>query len=358
MKMLIVTGGTGGHIYPALALADEAVKRYKNLEILFVGNDDRMETRVIPTHGYEFVGLHACGLSGNIVQKGKAVLLMLKAYWHALDIVKEFDPDVVIGFGGYVSAPVMFAACNRHVLTMIHEQNSVIGVANKVVAKQVDAIVICYERLFEQFDKQKTRLLGNPRASSAVQTKFDEAYYQSLHLDKNKPLILVVMGSLGSTSMNKIMCEALLQVDERYQVLFVTGKNNYDEVVKQMEPRANIHIVDYVKQLEIMEKVDLIICRAGATTAAEITALGCPSIIVPSPYVAHNHQYYNANVLVENKAAFMIEEKDLQATTLNKKITMIMENDKLREEMAEAAKKLGFPNASEDILTWIDDMKR
>ncbi|MEG0506766.1 MAG: undecaprenyldiphospho-muramoylpentapeptide beta-N-acetylglucosaminyltransferase [Longicatena sp.] len=357
MRMLIATGGTGGHIYPAISLADAATLHYENIEILFVGNDDRMEAKEVPAHGYAFKGLHASGLTGNIIKKMKALVLMANAYIKALRIMDAFQPDVVIGFGGYVSAPVMLAGHKKHILTLIHEQNSIVGVSNKMVADKMDGIVICYEKCFEEFDKHKTRLLGNPRATNARETIFDEAYFTSLGLELNKPLILVVMGSLGSTSINEIMKEALPQVDTKYQILFVSGKNNYEEM-KKFNPASNIIVVDYVKQLAIMEKVDLIICRAGATTAAEITALGTPSILIPSPYVAHNHQFYNANVLVENKAALMIEEKDLNPTTLKENITKIMENKELQATMKENALKLGKPNACADILAWIDEMKK
>lgn len=358
MRLLLATGGTGGHIYPAMALAEAAQNRYQDIEILFVGNDDRMEATLIPEAGYQFHALHTSGLTGGLLQRMKAVKQMLKAKSEAVKLMKEWQPDIVVGFGGYVSAPVILAAHKLHIPTLIHEQNSIAGASNKLVARYADGIVICYERLFETFPKSKTRLLGNPRATSALQVPFEAEYYQSLGLDKNKPLILVVMGSLGSTSINDIMCEALPQVNQKYQILFVTGKNNKDTVMKQLPKQANLHVVDYVRQLEIMEQVDLIICRAGATTAAEITTLGVPAIIIPSPYVAHNHQYYNANVLKESKAAFMIEEKDLTKEKLNDSINRIMENPALQEQMRQAMKRSGFPNASEDILDWIDEMKR
>ena len=357
MRMLIVTGGTGGHIYPAIALADAAKKRYTDLDILFVGNDDRMEASEVPAHGYAFKGLHASGLTGNVLNKAKAIALMMNCYRKALTILKEFQPDIVIGFGGYVSAPVMLAAHHKHIPTLIHEQNSIVGVSNKLVANKVDGIVICYEKCFEEFGKEKTRLLGNPRASIAKEISFDRAYFEQLGLSYEKPLILVVMGSLGSTSINDIMKDVLPQVDDGYQILFVTGKNNYQEMKKQLHAK-HVVVVDYVKQLEIMERVDLIICRAGATTAAEITALGTPSILIPSPYVAHNHQCYNASVLVDKKAAFMIEEKDLNAQSLKQKIDMIMSNKELRKTMRNHALALGKPNASRDILDWCDEMKR
>ena len=357
MKIVIATGGTGGHIYPAIALADAAKKRYKDIDILFIGNDDRMEASEVPAHGYKFKGLHACGLTGNLIHKMKALLLMANAYRKALTIIRDFKPDIAIGFGGYVSAPVMLAAHRLHVKTMIHEQNSIVGVANKMVAKYMDAIVICYEKCFTEFGREKTRLLGNPRATNAVQNKFDEAYFNELGLSKDKPLILVVMGSLGSSSINAIMKDVLPTIDDKYQILFVSGKNNYDEM-KSCFNKPNIKVVDYVKQLDIIDQVDLIICRAGATTAAEITALGTPSILIPSPYVAHNHQFYNASVMVEKQAAEMIEEKDLNAAILSEKIKKIMDHPEIKEAMHQKALALGKPNASSDILDWCDEMKR
>lgn len=357
MRILIATGGTGGHIYPALALADAAKAHYKDVEILFVGNDDRMEATEIPAHGYAFKGLHASGLTGSLMNKGKALFLMVNAYRKALHIMDEFHPDIVIGFGGYVSAPVMLAAHRKHIKTMIHEQNSIVGVSNKMVAKKMDAIVICYEKCFEEFGRERTRLLGNPRASQALEATFDKAYFLSLGLVLDKPLILVVMGSLGSTSINEIMKDALPNIDKKYQIVFVTGKDNEKEIKAYMKD-SSVVVVGYVRQLDIMAKVDLLICRAGATTAAEITALGTASILIPSPYVAHNHQYYNASVLVDHKAAFMIEEKDLDAKNLEKKIEMIMANTQLQKTMRSNALALGKPNASEDILNWCDEMKK
>ncbi len=358
MRLLIVTGGTGGHIYPAMALAQAAKQRDANTDILFIGNDDRMEATLIPQAGYAFRSLHTSGLTKGVTQKAKAIAQMIKARSQAKAIIREWKPDLVIGFGGYVSAPVILAAHSLHIPTMIHEQNSIAGASNRLVARYVDGIVICYERLLETFDRKKTRLLGNPRASSVLSVPFNEPYFTSLGLKKDQPLILVVMGSLGSTSVNEIMCEALPKVNPRYQILFVSGNGNREAVLKQMPKRKNLIVAEYVSQLEIMQQVDLIICRAGATTAAEITVSGTPAIIIPSPYVAHNHQYYNANVLVEHKAAFMIEEKDLNSDILNEKIECIMGNEKLRAQMHTASKQLGFPNAATDILNWIDEMKR
>ncbi len=357
MRLLFVTGGTGGHIYPALALSEYIKGQESDVDILYVGNHDRMEATEIPKYGYRFVGVRASGLSGGLNQKIKAVILMLKAYRQALSIIDEYQPDAVIGFGGYVSAPVMYAAYKRNIPTIIHEQNSVAGVSNKIVAKYMDKVVICYKKCFEVFDKEKTVLLGNPRATMAVYTPFDEAYFRSLGLSLQKPLILIVMGSLGSSSVNELMKDVLPTLKEDYQILYVTGKKNYEEM-KGCIYKEHIKVVDYVDQLAIIKHVDLIICRAGATTLSEITALGKPSIIIPSPYVAHNHQFYNASVLVDQKAAFMIEEKALQADHLKDKIEQIMSNDRLRKQMGERAKALGFPNACKDMYDLIKQMKK
>ncbi|MGN1343345.1 MAG: UDP-N-acetylglucosamine--N-acetylmuramyl-(pentapeptide) pyrophosphoryl-undecaprenol N-acetylglucosamine transferase, partial [Traorella sp.] len=277
------------------------------------------------------------------------------SYFKALKIVKEFKPDIAIGFGGYVSAPVIMAAHTLKVKVMIHEQNSIIGKANKLCMRYADAIVCCYESILDECGFEKTRLLGNPRASVVKEQPFNQIYFDSLGLDSSKPLLLVVMGSLGSTSVNEAMIQALPELDQNNQILFVSGKGNYEKVSQQLNQK-NIKVVEYVDQLAILEKVDCIICRAGATTAAEITAFGIPSILIPSPYVANNHQFYNAQVLVEKKCAFMIEEKDLCAKTLFEKVSRILKNDQLRKEMKENAKKAGFPNASQDILDWIEEL--
>ena len=350
MKMMLVTGGTGGHIYPALALADAAVQRYGNeAEIIFVGNDDRMEASLIPQKGYAFLPLHTSGLVGGIRGKSRAVLQMLKARRKAAGYIREFQPDIVIGFGGYVSAPVILAAHQLGVKTMIHEQNSIMGKANELVLKKADALVCCYERIICQEHAAKTRLLGNPRASVAAQARFDERYFRSLGLDPARPTIMVVMGSLGSSSVNEMMKDALRAVDPRYQILYVSGRNNpMDPAVFADHP--DIHVVDYVEQLAVLPHIDLIICRAGATTLAEITALGVAAILVPSPYVAHNHQFYNASVLVDQGAALMIEEKDLNADSLHEAIVELFLDEQKMAQVCENALQLGKPNAAYDII--------
>ncbi len=354
LKIVIATGGTGGHIYPALALADQAKKRYKHVDILFIGNNDRMEKDIIPANGYAFYGLKASGLSGSLVAKAKAVWQMVLAQKEAKRILAEFCPDIVIGFGGYVSAPVLLAAKSLHIKTMIHEQNSIVGKSNQVLVNKVDGIVICYEKCFETLPKEKTRLLGNPRATLAIETPFDEAYFKSLQLDDSKPIVLIVMGSLGSSTINEIMVEALKGIED-VTFLYVTGKKDYEKVKNQFQ-QTNVHVVDYVNQLAILKRIDLIVCRAGATTAAEICALGVPSILIPSPYVANNHQFYNASVLVDHNCADMIEEKDLNKDVLYDKINMIVHDKQSLATRKQNALAISYPNASETILDFVDEI--
>ena len=349
MRIVCVTGGTGGHIYPALALMDTFRKQDPSSEILFIGNDDRMEAQLIPERGYPFESLHTSGLVGSVLNKFKAIGQLFFAYHKSKNILKRFKPDLVIGFGGYVSAPVILAGHSLGICTMIHEQNSIVGKANQLVMNKVDRIITCYEKCEEVFPKDKTILLGNPRGTIAKEARLDVEYYDSLHLDPEKKTILVMMGSLGSSSVNQLMKDALKGIEEGVQFIYVCGKDNLKDA-SLFDGYQNVHVVGYVDTLKIYEKIDGMICRAGATTLAEVTALGIPAILIPSPYVANNHQFYNASVLVDKKAAFMIEEKDLNAQSLRKAIMeLFMDPDKMNE-VCQNALKLGKPNAAYDIV--------
>ena len=349
MRVCIVTGGTGGHIYPALALADKLKQLYPETKILFIGNDDRMEADLIPSYGYDFKPLHTSGLVGSIFSKLRAVSQLFFAYLTSRTYLKEFKPNIVIGFGGYVSAPVILAGRSLKVKTMIHEQNSIVGKANQLVMNKVDKVITCYEKCDEIFPKDKTILLGNPRATIAKEAAFDEDYFKSLGLSLSKRTILIMMGSLGSSSVNALMKDSLKDTPQELQFLYVCGKNNAEDL-DLFKTQKNVHAVPYVDTLKIYDHVDGMICRAGATTLAELTGLGIPSILIPSPYVANNHQYYNAKVLVDKKAAFMIEEKDLNANTLKKAIMELFMDEEMMEKVHANALALGKPNAAYDII--------
>lgn len=359
MKFALVTGGTGGHIYPALALAEAIKKKYQCTyeDILFIGNEDRMEKDIIPAHHYQFYGMKASGLQGSILSKLKAIGSSFLVYQEAKKVLREFQPDIVIGFGGYVSSPVMYAAHKLHIKTMIHEQNSIVGTANKTVMKKVDAIVTCYERCSSVFPMSKTRLLGNPRAQIAANAAVDEAYVRQLGIMDDKPVVLIVMGSLGSTTINEKLISMLPDFSYHAHILFVSGKKEYAKVSKALA-NTSIKVIDYIDQLAILKRVNVMVCRAGATTLAEISAVGIPSILIPSPYVANNHQYINAKEFVDHKAAYMIEEQDLNKDTLKQKLDELLYHPDKYNMMVKAVKELGKPHASDDILLWCDELVR
>ena len=223
MRIIFGTGGTGGHLYPALALASYIKRQDPASEFLFVGTTNRLEAQVVPKMGYAYRGMDLQGLVGSPVNKAKAALKFVRSISLSKKIVREFKPDLVIGFGGYPSASIVLAAAKLHVPTMIHEQNSVIGLANKILIKHVDAIVACYEKAAKEFPQEKTYLYGNPRATEVLETELRDlsSVYQ---LDKNKKTVLVVMGSLGSSSVNRVIEEAMDDLANKdYQLIFVTG---------------------------------------------------------------------------------------------------------------------------------------
>lgn len=353
-KICIAAGGTGGHIYPALALADLWKQKDPDLSVVFIGSDDRMEKDLIPARGYPFHAIHASGLEGSLLHKLKALIQVWSARSKARAYLKEEKPDLVIGFGGYVSAPVMMAARSLGIPVMVHEQNSVIGKSNRLAARNADAIVTCYQKAQDEFGP-KARLLGNPRATVAAHAKADEAYFRSLGLDPNKKTILIVMGSLGSSSVNELMKDALKGLDESLQVLYVCGKAN-SQNLNLFEGQKNIHAAEFVDTMSLYPLLDGMICRAGATTIAELTALGIPSILIPSPYVAENHQYYNAKMLADKGAACMIEEKDLNAATLKKAIEDSFLNEDNRQALAKNARAMGKPQAAWDMIDWASQL--
>lgn len=358
MKVILATGGTGGHIYPAVALADEIIKQDKNSEILFVGSKTRMESKEIPQAGYRFYPLDIVSSSGSIFNKAASILSMFSCTVECIKLMKQQKPDVVIGFGNYISMPVILAAHQQKILTVLHEQNSYAGKANRFLSRYADAIVGCYKENLEQFPHDKTRILGNPRATMAASSVKDETVIRELGLDTNKKLVVIVMGSLGSESVNSVMKNALNQMKNKdYQLLYVTGRNHYNEFTQNWQPAANIKIVPYIDGCKVMTNADLCVVRGGATTAAEMTAMEMPCIIIPSPYVPNNHQVKNALALQNEGAAVMIEEKDLTEQVIINKIEEILYNHNRLEMMAKAAGKLAKKNASKDILSWINELK-
>ena len=358
MKVIVGAGGTGGHLYPALALVEYIKEVEPDSEFLFVGTKDRIESEVVPQQGYEYSGLNVRGLVGNPIKKGIAAAIFVKSIFTAKKIVKKFKPDIVIGFGGYPSASVVEAANRLGYKTMIHEQNSIIGLTNKILIKNVDKIVCCYDKAYENFPKDKTYKLGNPRASVIASIKPDDIF-KKYHLNKNLPLVTIVMGSLGSKSVNEMMLKSLKTFEQKnYQVLYVTGKPYFEEMKTKLgKLNKNIKLVPYIDDMpSVLKNTTLVVSRAGASTLAEITAVGIPAILIPSPYVAANHQEYNARELADRNAAMMILEENLNSKDFVEKVDYILENKIVQESMQKSAKALGKPNACRDIYKLIKEM--
>ncbi len=354
MRIIIATGGSGGHIYPALALADE-IKKEIDSEILFIGSNNKMEQVEIPSHGYAFKGINVQGMNGGIKDKIIALYKLFKANKICNNIIEEFKPDIVIGFGNYISVSIVLAASRKHIPTMIHEQNSYAGKANKLLGSKVDAVVGCYEENLKEFKNKHIYILGNPRASQAKDTIKDRNILKTFSLDPNIKTVVCFMGSLGSESVNKVLEEAQkMFANKTYQVIIVTGKKHYDNFHKQES--HNVKVVPYIDGLKVMAACDLCVIRAGATTASEVCVLGIPSIMIPSPYVPNNHQYYNAKALADKKASLLLEEKDLTADSLVSSIDLLINDDKKLNEMADNALKLGTPNASNDIIKLMKEL--
>ncbi|MGI6608204.1 MAG: undecaprenyldiphospho-muramoylpentapeptide beta-N-acetylglucosaminyltransferase [Erysipelotrichaceae bacterium] len=356
MKIVIATGGTGGHIYPATTLADKLIIDDRNNDILFIGNHDRMEANEIPKLGYRFIGIKADSLVFN-KNKINFVKILYRAYKECIHILEDYKPDIVLGFGGYVTVPVVMAAVKLKIKTIIHEQNSLPGLANRTLGHFVDRVVVCYESAKQAFKKKKTVLLGNPRETAALNFVKDPAIFKQFGLDCSKKTVLFVMGSLGSASVNEKMMGILEGLKHKdFNVIYVTGKRNYQKVIENISESDNLKIVDFIDQFNIAGNCDLVVSRAGATSASEYMSLGIPTIIIPSPYVTNNHQYMNAKEMFDKGASFLLEEKDLNVNNTVSIIEKLINDDEKLQEMSVAARKMSHTNAAYDIISLMKEV--
>ena len=340
MKVVISAGGTGGHIYPALAIINKIKEKEPNSEFLYIGTHNRMEKDIVPKYGIPFKTIEIYGFNRkNLFKNFKTIKCLLTAKSKCKKIIKEFNPDVVIGVGGYVTAPVIMAGHSLKIKTFIHEQNSIAGKANLMLSKIVDLIGVSFKSSIKEFPKDKTIFTGNPCMEDAV--KKEAMDKKELGLAKDKKLVLFVMGSLGSSKVNEFLVNTMgLFKDKDYEILYVTGKNDYEEISKK-KFGGNVKIVPYIDNMtRIMKNTDLIVTRSGASTLSEIIALNLPSILIPSPYVPNNHQYVNAMDLVNEKSAVLMEEKDLNSEKLVKEIDNLLNDDKRLKEMKQNLNKL------------------
>lgn len=357
MKVIVTAGGTGGHIYPALAIIDKIKEMEPKSEFIYVGTTNRMEKDIVPKLGIKYVGIEMYGLSKNVARDFKVLFLILKNEKKMKDLMKEFKPDVVVGTGGYVTFPVIKAAKSLGIKTFIHEQNSIPGKSNRVLAKLADKIGVSFETSIHYFDEKKTVFTGNPCSERALgipkisRTKFG--------LSKDKKFVLMVQGSLGSTSVNAKMAEFLTSIDdEDYEVLYITGKNSYEEFSKNTFSK-NVFVVPYVENLSgLMKDADLIVSRAGASSISEIIALKKLAILIPSPYVANNHQFFNALACANNKASIMIEESALTSSILKHQIDEILNNLEMQINMRLNLSKMQKNDSSTTIYEILKDLTK
>lgn len=344
MNIIISAGGSGGHIYPALAIVDEFKKREKNVNVLYIGTHNRMEKTLVPKKGIPYESLEIYGFTKDIKRDIKNIFLIRKAEKKCLKIMKRFKPDVVIGVGGYVTYPVIKTAKKLGIKTFIHEQNSRPGKVNYLVSRYADAVGITFESS-EKFLKRAKKIVytGHPSLDGALNTKkIDKTM---LGFSVSKKLVVYVAGSLGSSSLNQKMLDFLnSDLHSSYEILYIVGSNgNVEEFKKKITNLKGIKIVPYFDNLPgIMASSDVVISRAGAGTLFEIIGLEKPSIIIPSPNVANNHQYYNAKELEEKKMIEVIEEKEITKEVLAEKIDQLLNDQEkinnLKKNMVEYKK--------------------
>lgn len=359
MKMIISAGGTGGHIYPALAIVKKFQKMDKDLEVLYIGTHNRMENKIVPEHNIPYQSLKIYGFSKTeILRDIKNVGYLIKAYNKCISIMKEFKPDIVVGVGGYVTMPVLMAAKKLKIKCVVHEQNSIPGKTNKFLSKGVDRVFTSFLESNKYFSKDVNVVYtGNPSGDNVNNLK--PIKKESLGFSKDKKLVLVTSGSLGSSALNNKLIDFLKQSkNEDYEVLFITGNANYDKFISENKFSKNVKILPYLDNLSALFKdCDLVIGRAGAGTISELLMSRTPAILVPSPNVANNHQYYNALDLSNSKLAIMIEEKDLEPKELYNKVEALLEKDnKEYKELKANLKKFESFSSSDKIYNEIKEL--
>jgi undecaprenyldiphospho-muramoylpentapeptide beta-N-acetylglucosaminyltransferase len=378
MRFLISGGGTGGHIFPAVSIANALRQRQPDCEILFVGANGRMEMERVPEAGYNIVGLDIQGLERRKVLRNVRIIYnFLRSRRKARQIVRSFRPDVAIGVGGYVSAAAMSAAAALGVPVVLQEQNSFAGVTNRFLAKKASKICVAYDGMERFFDKGKIVKTGNPVRQNIIAPDIDrQAAYDYFRLERDKKTILVVGGSLGAKTINDSIArhiDKLLQTD--CQIVWQTGKNYFaaikakisEQGIKFTTDSANpvyakrMFVSDFISQMDYAYNVaDLVISRAGASSVSELCLLGKPAILVPSPNVAENHQYHNAMALVAKNAALLVEDAEAVDNLLPQALQIVADDSRLRE-LSVNIRQLALPNSAqaiaEVILAQIENKK-
>ena len=356
LRIIISGGGTGGHIFPAISIANAIVELRPDVQILFVGAEGRMEMQRVPDAGYNIIGLPIAGFDRKHLWKNVAVLVKLvRSQWKARSIIKQFNPHVAVGVGGYASGPTLKMAGVMGIPTLIQEQNSYAGVTNKLLAKKAQKICVAYEGMERFFPADKIILTGNPvRQNLFNSTLSKEEALLAFDLQAGKKTILIVGGSLGAGSINHALKKNLSLIKENVNVQFIwqTGKYYYEEVkesVRTVDFPANLRILDFIKDMAAAYKAaDLVVSRAGAGAISELCSLYKPVLLIPSPNVAEDHQTKNALALVEKQAAIYIKDSEADDLLLQTALTTVNDEQKLKM-LSEHIGKLALPNAAHVI---------
>lgn len=372
MRFLFAAGGTGGHINPALAVAGEIREKYPDSEILFIGTKDKMESKLVPQAGFDFATISISGFQRklslkNLAKNIRTLFYLLTSSFQTKKIIRGFKPDVVIGFGGYVSGPVLRCAYKMGIPTAIHEQNAFPGVTNKALAKHVDRVMITVESVRKYFDaKNECILTGLPVRGEMLRADRDFSRAE-MGIKDDEVLILSMGGSLGAKAINEAAVELISKrADEKgYRFLHSMGRyglwvpDRIKENGIDLDSHKNIEIREYISDMDVcMSAADIVVCRAGASSLSEIEALGKASILVPSPNVAENHQYHNAMALVNNDAAVIIEEKDLTGDRLIKEVDELVNNKEKREKIGNNARAMAMINAKSKIAEIVVELAK
>ncbi len=351
--MLISGGGTGGHIYPALALVRHVVAARPGSEVLFIGTAGGLESKIIPAAGFPLATISARGYSRRLSGLLPAGRDFIAGSLQVRKIIKKFGPQVVVGTGGYVSAPVVLAAVVNRVPAVIHEQNAIPGMANRYLAPLAARVCLSFESSGKYFRSSvRTVVTGNPRSSEAISYRRDQGR-QRFGLDPDRPVVVVFGGSRGALKINQVIAGYLNAGWWRpeVQLIYITGEIYYQQVKEELGPLPRgISLFSYLSEMPAaLAAADLVITRSGATTLAELTALGIPAILIPSPNVVDNHQYHNARVLADGGAAVLIEEREFNPYRLRKELEALLSNADLLAKMGQAARGLGITEAAERV---------
>ena len=350
-KFILSGGGTGGHIYPAIAIANELKSRFPDAEFLFVGAQDKMEMQKVPQAGYPIKGLWIAGLQRRLtLDNALFPVKLLSSLLKSRQIIKEFKPDVVIGTGGFASGPLLQMANSAGIPTVIQEQNSYPGITNKLLSKKANAICVAYENLERFFPKGKIVLTGNPVRQDLITIDGNRAEGLShFNLDPNKKTILILGGSLGARRVNQLIeKELVFFASQNVQLLWQCGKLYFEEYQKYNS--TNVQVMAFIERMDLVyAAADIVISRAGASSVSELCIVGKPVIFIPSPNVAEDHQTKNAKSVADKNGAILIRESDLD-TTFESTFSDLTASDSKQNELSQNIKKLALPNATKAIV--------